>query len=43
MREDVPFVLTSVLTGDRTIGLPAADDQRRRNLRIVLAGLRDTG
>ncbi|MDA3646696.1 TetR/AcrR family transcriptional regulator [Saccharopolyspora indica] len=38
--QDVPFVLTSVMTGDRTIGLTAADDQWRRNLRVVLAGLR---
>ncbi|MGW5647580.1 TetR/AcrR family transcriptional regulator [Saccharopolyspora sp. NPDC003752] len=40
--QDVPFALTSVMTGNRTIGLPAADDQWRRNLRIVLAGLRAT-
>ncbi|WP_051342278.1 TetR/AcrR family transcriptional regulator [Pseudonocardia spinosispora] len=37
---DVAFVLGGVVTGDHTIGLPAADQQWRRNLRIVLDGLR---
>jgi AcrR family transcriptional regulator len=37
---DVPFVLGGVVTDDHTIGLRAADQQWRRNLRIVLDGLR---
>jgi len=37
---DVPFVLGGVVTDEHTIGLQAADQQWRRNLRIVLDGLR---
>ncbi|WP_433174373.1 TetR/AcrR family transcriptional regulator [Actinoallomurus sp. CA-150999] len=37
--EDVAFVLASVTTSTRTIGLRAGADQWRRNLRIVLDGL----
>jgi AcrR family transcriptional regulator len=37
---DVPFVLGGVVTDEHTIGLRAADQQWRRNLRIVLDGLR---
>ncbi|GAA0314059.1 hypothetical protein GCM10010151_00190 [Actinoallomurus spadix] len=38
--EDVAFLLASVTTADRTLGLPAGDGQWRRNLRVVLDGLR---
>ncbi|MCO5993756.1 TetR/AcrR family transcriptional regulator [Actinoallomurus rhizosphaericola] len=41
--EDVAFLLASVTTADRTLGLPAGDEQWRRNLRIVLDGLRAGG
>ena len=37
--QDVPFLLSSVITADRTIGLQAEPEQWRRNLRIVLDGL----
>lgn len=37
---DVPFVLASAIPTDHTIGLTAAADQSRRNLRIILDGLR---
>ncbi|WP_329087544.1 TetR/AcrR family transcriptional regulator [Actinomadura citrea] len=38
--QDVAFLLVSVSTGDHTVGLQAGDQQRDRNLRIVLDGLR---
>lgn len=38
--EDVAFLLASVTTATRTLGLQAGDEQWRRNLRIVLDGLR---
>lgn len=37
---DVPFVLASTIPADHTIGIPAKPDQWRRNLEIVLDGLR---
>lgn len=37
---DIPFVLASAIPADHTIGLTAAADQWRRNLRIILDGLR---
>jgi AcrR family transcriptional regulator len=37
---DIPFVLASAVPPDHTIGLDADDDQWRRNLRVVLDGLR---
>ncbi|GAA2820790.1 TetR/AcrR family transcriptional regulator [Saccharopolyspora taberi] len=37
--QDVPFLLSSVIPADRTIGLRAGPEQWRRNLRIVLDGL----
>ncbi|MEL7976079.1 helix-turn-helix domain-containing protein [Isoptericola sp. F-RaC21] len=37
---DVRFVLASAISTDHTIGLTAAADQSRRNLRIILDGLR---
>ncbi|MCP2165218.1 transcriptional regulator, TetR family [Goodfellowiella coeruleoviolacea] len=41
--QDVPFLLASVMTGERTIGLRADAEQWRRNLRVVLDGLATTG
>jgi AcrR family transcriptional regulator len=38
--EDVAFLLALVTTATRTLGLRAGDEQWRRNLRIVLDGLR---
>jgi AcrR family transcriptional regulator len=38
--QDVAFVLAATMTGDGVIGLPAPSDQWRRNLRVILAGLR---
>ena len=37
---DVPFALATAIPPDHTIGLVPSDDQWRRNLRIILAGLR---
>lgn len=37
---DVPFALASAIPTDRTIGLQARTDQWRRNLGIILEGLR---
>jgi AcrR family transcriptional regulator len=37
---DVPFVLASAIPADHTIGIPAGQDQWKRNLKIILAGLR---
>lgn len=37
---DVPFVLASAIPPDHTIGLEPKTDQWRRNLRIILDGLR---
>lgn len=38
---DVPFALASAIPTDHTIGLEARSDQWRRNLGIILEGLRD--
>jgi AcrR family transcriptional regulator len=38
--QDVPFLLASVATGRRTLGLQAAGEQWRRNLTVLLDGLR---
>jgi hypothetical protein len=40
--QDVAFVLASVVPGDHTLGITARDGQWRKNLRIVLDGLRAT-
>lgn len=37
---DVPFVLASAIPADHAIGIPAKQDQWRRNLTIILAGMR---
>ncbi|MYW95464.1 TetR/AcrR family transcriptional regulator [Amycolatopsis rubida] len=37
---DVPFALATAIPPDHTIGLVPSDDQWRRNLRIILDGLR---
>ncbi|MGA8113146.1 MAG: TetR/AcrR family transcriptional regulator [Actinocatenispora sp.] len=37
---DVPFVLATAIPADHTIGLAAEPDQWRRNLAIILSGLR---
>jgi AcrR family transcriptional regulator len=37
---DVPFVLASAIPADHTIGIPAKQDQWRRNLAIILDGMR---
>ncbi|MFE5329823.1 TetR/AcrR family transcriptional regulator [Embleya sp. NPDC056575] len=37
---DVPFVLATAIPTDHTIGLEPSADQWRRNLRIILTGLR---
>ena len=37
---DVPFVLASAIPADHTIGIPAKHDQWRRNLKIILDGMR---
>ena len=37
---DIPFVLATAVSADHTIGLDAKADQWRRNLRIILDGLR---
>jgi AcrR family transcriptional regulator len=37
---DVPFALATAIPADHTIGLRAKDDQWRRNLRVILDGLR---
>ena len=37
---DIPFVLASAIPADHTIGLPASQDQWKRNLRIILDGMR---
>jgi AcrR family transcriptional regulator len=37
---DVPFVLASAIPADHTIGLTAKADQWKRNLKIILKGLR---
>ncbi|MFE0462858.1 TetR/AcrR family transcriptional regulator [Kitasatospora sp. NPDC058965] len=38
--QDVPFLLASVATGSHTLGLRADPDQWRRNLTLLLDGLR---
>jgi AcrR family transcriptional regulator len=38
--QDVSFLLAGAITQDHTIGLKADDEQWRRNLRIILDGLR---
>ncbi|WP_158887395.1 TetR/AcrR family transcriptional regulator [Amycolatopsis anabasis] len=38
--QDVPFLLATVIPGARTIGLRAGADQWRRNLDVILTGLR---
>jgi AcrR family transcriptional regulator len=40
---DIPFALASAIPADRTVGLPARQDQWQRNLRIILDGLRVPG
>ncbi|WP_132114719.1 TetR/AcrR family transcriptional regulator [Actinocrispum wychmicini] len=37
---DVPFVLATAIPADHTIGLTPKPDQWRRNLRVILTGLR---
>ena len=37
---DVPFVLASAIPADHTIGIPAKQDQWKRNLTIILDGMR---
>jgi len=37
---DVPFALASAIPAGRTIGIPAKQDQWRRNLAIILRGMR---
>ena len=37
---DVPFVLASAIPPDHTIGIPAKPDQWKRNLAIILDGMR---
>ncbi|MBN9742644.1 TetR/AcrR family transcriptional regulator [Amycolatopsis sp. A1MSW2902] len=37
---DVPFALATAIPPDHTIGLVPGDDQWRRNLRVILDGLR---
>lgn len=37
---DVPFALASAIPADHTIGIPAQRDQWRRNLAIILDGMR---
>jgi AcrR family transcriptional regulator len=37
---DVPFALASAIPTDHTIGLPAKPDQWKRNLKIILDGMR---
>lgn len=37
---DVPFVLASAIPADHTIGIPAKQDQWKRNLAIILDGMR---
>ncbi|MCI2415928.1 TetR/AcrR family transcriptional regulator [Saccharopolyspora sp. K220] len=37
---DIPFVLATAIPADHTIGLEPKTDQGRRNLRIILDGLR---
>ena len=37
---DVPFVLASAIPADHTIGIPAKPDQWKRNLTIILDGMR---
>jgi AcrR family transcriptional regulator len=37
---DIPFVLATAIPADHTIGLDARPDQWRRNLAIILTGLR---
>jgi hypothetical protein len=41
--QDVPFVLATAIPPDHTIGLAAREDQWRRNLAIILDGLRGDG
>ncbi|MFE9423925.1 TetR/AcrR family transcriptional regulator [Kitasatospora sp. NPDC006697] len=38
--QDLPFLLASLTTGHRTLGLTADEDQWRRGLRVLLDGLR---
>ncbi|GAB2728791.1 TetR/AcrR family transcriptional regulator [Kitasatospora kifunensis] len=38
--QDVPFLLASITTGERTLGLQAGGEQWQRTLRILLDGLR---
>lgn len=38
--QDVAFALASVVPGDHTLGITPRDGQWRKNLRIILAGLR---
>jgi len=38
--QDIPFALATAVPSDHTIGLAPRDDQWRRNLRILLDGLR---
>lgn len=37
---DIPFVLASAIPTDHTIGIPAKQDQWKRNLAIILSGMR---
>lgn len=37
---DVPFVLASAIPAGHTIGIPASQDQWKRNLKIILDGMR---
>jgi AcrR family transcriptional regulator len=37
---DVPFVLASAIPAGHTIGIPARQDQWKRNLKIILDGMR---
>lgn len=37
---DVPFVLASAIPAGQTIGIPARQDQWKRNLKIILDGMR---
>jgi AcrR family transcriptional regulator len=37
---DVPFALASAIPSERTIGIPAKQDQWKRNLAIILDGMR---
>jgi AcrR family transcriptional regulator len=41
--QDVPFLLASVSTGRKTLGLQAGDGQWERNLQVILDGLHTPG